>query len=67
MRRNPREYFAIMDSARVEVGNGLYAHFELVSCKCVDAYVRHKANANQICWKWRKVRRNSLSPFVLVF
>ena len=35
--------------------DGRYSHFELVSCKCVDTYVRVKQNQNQICWKWRKV------------
>ena len=35
--------------------DGRYARYELVSCKCVDTYVRLKGNQNQICWKWRKV------------
>ena len=38
---------------------GRFAHFELVSCKCVDTYVRVKKNQNQICWKLRKVRTHS--------
>ncbi len=42
--------------AQVEEENGRFAHFELVSCKCVDTYVRVKKNQNQICWKWTKVR-----------
>eukprot|EP00884_Botryococcus_braunii_P018713 jgi/Botrbrau1/5525/Bobra.0023s0012.1 len=53
--RNPREYFAIIDAAEQKLEDGTYAHFELISCKCVDTYVRHKGNTNQICWKWRKV------------
>ena len=40
---------------QVEVGGGKFAHYELVSCKCVDTYVRVKQNQNQICWKWKKV------------
>ena len=38
---------------------GRFAHFELVSCKCVDTYVRVKKNQNQVCWKLRKVRATS--------
>lgn len=53
--RNPREYFAIFDSVEIQQPDGQYARFELVSCKCVDTYVRVKQNQNQICWKWRKV------------
>lgn len=53
--RNPRNYFELFDSAEVEEANGCFAHYELVSCKCVDTYVRVKKNQNQICWKWVKV------------
>ncbi|KAK9826761.1 hypothetical protein WJX81_007185 [Elliptochloris bilobata] len=53
--RNPREYFAIFDAAMVSEADGRRARFELVSCKCVDTYVRVKHNQNQVCWKWRKV------------
>jgi len=53
--RNPREYFAIFDGTENEEADGRFSHFELVSCKCVDTYVRVKQNQNQICWKWRKV------------
>ena len=41
--------------------DGRYSHFELVSCRCVDTYVRIKRNQNQICWKWRKVREGVLT------
>jgi hypothetical protein len=34
-------------------------HFELVCCKCVDTYVAVKENYNQICWKYKKVRRTA--------
>lgn len=53
--RNPREYFKIVDETENAEPDGRYSHFELVSCKCVDTYVRVKQNQNQICWKWRKV------------
>jgi hypothetical protein len=50
--RNPREYFAIFDAAEAREGDGRWARWELVSCKCVDAYVRLKQNQNQArrCW-----------------
>jgi phosphoethanolamine N-methyltransferase len=53
--RNPREYFAIMDGIEQREADGRFSHWELISCKCVDTYVRLKKNQNQICWKWRKV------------
>ena len=43
-------------ASQVTQPRGRFAHFELVSCKCVDTYVRVKKNQNQICWKLRKVR-----------
>ena len=55
LRRNPRQYFHIFDNVEVQQPDGRFARFELVSCKCVDTYVRVKQNQNQICWKWRKV------------
>ena len=45
--RNPREYFAIFDAAMCVQPDGSRARFELVSCKCVDTYVRVKHNQNQ--------------------
>lgn len=48
MRRNPRDYFAIFDSVETREADGRYAHFELISCKCVDTYVRIKKNQNQV-------------------
>ena len=45
--RNPREYFAIFDAATCAEPDGSRARFELVSCKCVDTYVRVKHNQNQ--------------------
>ena len=53
--RNPRKYFATWEATEIEQADGRFAHYELVSCKCVDTYVRLKGNQNQICWKWRKV------------
>ena len=55
--RNPKVYFAFMDALEHEEADGRFSHWELVSCKCVDTYVRVKKNQNQICWKWRKVSR----------
>lgn len=51
-----RDYFAIWEGSEVRQADGRYARYELVSCRCVDTYVRLKGNQNQICWKWRKVR-----------
>ena len=53
--RNPRKYFAVWEATEIEQPDGRFASYELVSCKCVDTYVRLKGNQNQICWKWRKV------------
>ena len=61
--RNPRDYFAIFDGVQQQLPDGRHAHFELVSCKCVDTYVRVKKNQNQICWKLRKVRLQTPSHF----
>jgi len=49
---------------QVSQPHGRFAHFELVSCKCVDTYVRVKKNQNQICWKLRKVHPLSLTAAV---
>lgn len=46
--RNPRDYFAIFDNVETREADGRYAHFELISCKCVDTYVRIKKNQNQV-------------------
>ena len=53
--RSPKEYFAVVDSLEQKEADGRYSHFELISCKCVDTYVRVKKNQSQICWKWKKV------------
>lgn len=46
--RNPREYFAIFDGIETTEPDGRHAHFELLSCKPVDAYCRIKKNQNQV-------------------
>lgn len=46
--RNPREYFRIFDSIETREKDGRYAHYELLSCKPVDAYCRIKKNQNQV-------------------
>ena len=46
--RNPREYFRIFDSVETREKDGRYAHYELLSCKPVDAYCRIKKNQNQV-------------------
>jgi len=46
--RNPREYFRIFDSIEMQEKDGSYSHFELLSCKPVDAYCRIKKNQNQV-------------------
>jgi 2-polyprenyl-3-methyl-5-hydroxy-6-metoxy-1,4-benzoquinol methylase len=53
--RDPRSYFDMFDGARAVVAGGRHARWELVGCRCVEAYVKLKANQNQLCWKWRKV------------
>ena len=55
--RSPKDYFAVVDSLENQEADGRYSHFELISCKCVDTYVRVKKNQSQICWKWKKVSR----------
>ena len=55
MRRSPKDYFAVVDLLENKEADGRYSHFELISCKCVDTYVRVKKNQSQICWKWKKV------------
>jgi phosphoethanolamine N-methyltransferase len=64
--RDPRAYFDAFDGAEVALEDGSHAHWELVACRCVEAYVRLKANQNQLCWKWRKVvtlgRRDPACP-----
>ena len=46
--RNPRDYFAIFDGIETKEPDGRHAHFELLSCKPVDAYCRIKKNQNQV-------------------
>lgn len=60
--RNPRQYFEIFDKVENLEPDGKYSHFELVSCKCVDTYIRVKQNGNQICWKWKKVSFDQYLP-----
>ena len=55
--RSPKDYFAVVDALEQKEADGRYSHFELLSCKCVDTYVKVKKNQSQICWKWRKVRQ----------
>ena len=64
--RNPRDYFAIMDAIELREADGRFSHWELISCKCVDTYVRLKKNQNQICWKWRKVMLGRLAAQLCV-
>ena len=55
--RDPREYFRLFDDARGVAADGVTkVKFELVTCRCVDTYVRLKQNQNQLCWKWRVVK-----------
>ena len=50
----------MVDALEQKEADGRYSHFELISCKCVDTYVRVKKNQSQICWKWRKVGQSVL-------
>lgn len=55
--RDPREYFKLFDDARGTAADGTTrVRFELVTCRCVDTYVRLKQNQNQLCWKWKVVK-----------
>lgn len=58
--RSPKDYFAVVDALELKESDGRYSHFELISCKCVDTYVRVKKNQSQICWKWRKVSESTV-------
>ena len=49
----------MVDALELKESDGRYSHFELISCKCVDTYVRVKKNQSQICWKWRKVSEST--------
>lgn len=51
----------MVDALEQKEADGRYSHFELISCKCVDTYVRVKKNQSQICWKWRKVSGVTIS------
>ncbi|KAL6764977.1 S-adenosyl-L-methionine-dependent methyltransferase [Haematococcus lacustris] len=61
--RNPREYFRVFDQVRQPgVGSEPGAQLQLLTCKCVDTYVKVKRNQNQLVWKWVKVASPSPQP-----
>ena len=60
--RDPRDYFILFDGVEIAEPCGGYAHYELISCRCVNAYIRLKGNQNQLCWKWRKVVTRERRP-----
>ncbi|MCO5576756.1 hypothetical protein L7F22_030575 [Adiantum nelumboides] len=58
--RQPSFYLKVFEECLVLEEDGSYAELQLISCKCVNAYVLNKRNQNQICWLWQKVA--SLGP-----
>ncbi|KAH7440936.1 hypothetical protein KP509_03G016800 [Ceratopteris richardii] len=58
--RQPSFYLKAFEECMVLEEDGTYSELQLVSCKCVNAYVVNKRNQNQICWLWQKVK--SLGP-----
>ncbi|KAL5697414.1 phosphoethanolamine N-methyltransferase [Ranunculus cassubicifolius] len=53
--REPRYYTKLFKECQTQDDSGNSFELELISCKCIGAYVRNKKNQNQICWLWRKV------------
>lgn len=58
--RQPSFYFKVFQECVTLEEDGSYSELQLISCKCVKAYVLNKRNQNQICWLWEKVK--SLGP-----
>eukprot|EP00898_Chlorokybus_atmophyticus_P009086 jgi/Chlat1/9179/Chrsp97S08451 len=54
--RDPDFYTQIFDSVRLVEEDGRTYGLELVTCRCLSAYVLLKKNQNQVCWVWKKVR-----------
>ncbi|KAL5697413.1 phosphoethanolamine N-methyltransferase [Ranunculus cassubicifolius] len=53
--REPRYYTKVFKECQTQDDSGNTFELEMISCKCVGAYVKNKKNQNQICWLWRKV------------
>eukprot|EP00250_Pteridium_aquilinum_P022641 c25496_g1_i1 orf=374-1858(+) len=58
--RQPSFYLKVFQECLILEEDGSYSELQLISCKCVNAYVLNKRNQNQICWLWQKVE--SLGP-----
>ncbi|MCO5574216.1 hypothetical protein L7F22_027998 [Adiantum nelumboides] len=54
--RPPSFYLKVFQESLVLEDDDSYSGLQLVSCKCVNAYVLNKRNQNQICWLWQKVK-----------
>ncbi|KAI5069232.1 hypothetical protein GOP47_0015533 [Adiantum capillus-veneris] len=54
--RPPSFYLKVFQEAAVLEDDDSYFELQLISCKCVNAYVINKRNQNQICWLWQKVK-----------
>lgn len=53
--RPPSFYFKAFQEASVLESDDSWSELQLISCKCINAYVINKRNQNQICWLWQKV------------
>ncbi|KAL6545523.1 glycylpeptide N-tetradecanoyltransferase [Orobanche gracilis] len=53
--REPRFYTKVFKECHMHDNSGNSFELDLISCKCIGAYVRNKKNQNQICWIWQKV------------
>lgn len=58
--RQPSFYLKAFQERMILEEDGSYSELQLISCKCVNAYVINKRNQNQICWLWQKIE--SLGP-----
>ncbi|XP_068653290.1 phosphoethanolamine N-methyltransferase-like [Aristolochia californica] len=54
--REPRFYTKVFKEFQMQDGSGNSFELNLITTKCIGAYVRNKKNQNQICWIWQKVR-----------
>ncbi|MCO5580144.1 hypothetical protein L7F22_034011 [Adiantum nelumboides] len=54
--RPPSFYLKVFQESLVLEDDDSYSGLQLISCKCVNAYVLNKRNQNQICWLWQKVK-----------
>ncbi|XP_068647147.1 phosphoethanolamine N-methyltransferase 1-like [Aristolochia californica] len=61
--REPRFYTKIFKECQTQDSSGNSFELNLITTKCIGAYVRNKKNQNQICWIWQKVRSTEDKDF----